>query len=138
MIRYLVDSSALWRLLREETVRAAWSDVITAGAVGSCRPLRVEFRRSARNLDEFEQMTAMFELLYPEVAVPKQAWQWIDTAQYRLLTSGAHRVLGLVDLLICAVAAHNDLVVLHDDRDFATAAERLVDVGQRAVRDFPV
>ena len=53
MIRYLADSSALWRLLRDPEVRAGWSDVISDHAIGSCQPQRTEFRRSARNLDEF-------------------------------------------------------------------------------------
>ena len=56
-MRYLADSSALWRLLRDSDVRAGWTDVISDHAIGSCQPQRTEFRRSARNLDEYEQMT---------------------------------------------------------------------------------
>jgi hypothetical protein len=41
-------------------VRAGWSDVISDHAIGSCQPQRTEFRRSAGNLDEYEQMTSMF------------------------------------------------------------------------------
>jgi len=40
VIRYLADSSALWRLLRDPGVRAGWSDVISDHAVGSCQPQR--------------------------------------------------------------------------------------------------
>jgi hypothetical protein len=39
---------------------------------------RTEFRRAARNLDEYEQMTFMFVDLYPDVLVPKSAWQWVE------------------------------------------------------------
>ena len=46
--------------LRDAALRAAWAEVISAGAVGSCHPQRVEFRRSARTIDEYEQMSAMF------------------------------------------------------------------------------
>jgi predicted nucleic acid-binding protein len=49
----------------------------------------------------------------------------------------AHRALSSVDLLICATAVRHDLVVLHDDRDFATAARFLDDVRERNVRDTP-
>jgi predicted nucleic acid-binding protein len=42
-----------------------------------------------------------------------------------------------VDLLVCATAAHHDLVVLHDDSDFATAARYLPDLRERAVHDAP-
>ena len=133
MIRYLLDSSALWRILREAALRSAWSEVISVGAVGSCQPQRVEFRRSARNLDEYEQMSAMFDDLYPDACLPKAAWRWVESAQYRLLRQGAHRALSAVDLLICATAAQHDLIVLHDDKDFVTAARCLPDVRERSI-----
>jgi predicted nucleic acid-binding protein len=137
VIRYLLDSSALWRILRDDALRAAWAEVVSAGAVGSCHPQRVEFRRSARTIDEYEQMSGMFAALYPDAAVPKGAWQWIESAQYRLLRHGAHRALSAVDLLICATAAQRDLAVLHDDSDFATAARYLPDLRERTIHDVP-
>jgi predicted nucleic acid-binding protein len=137
VIRYLADSSALWRLLRDPAVRAAWADVISDHAVGSCQPQRTEFRRSARDLDEYEQMTVMFVDLYPDVAVPKTAWQWVESAQYRLLRAGVHRALSCVDLLICACAAIRGLVVLHDDNDFGAAAQHLPDLVERRVHILP-
>jgi predicted nucleic acid-binding protein len=136
-MRYLADSSALWRLLRDSDVRAGWTDVISDHAIGSCQPQRTEFRRSARNLDEYEQMTSMFADLCPDVAVPKSAWQWVESAQYRLLRAGAHRALSCVDLLICACAAIRGLVVLHDDNDFVAAAQHLPDLAERRVRSLP-
>jgi len=136
-MRYLADSSALWRLLRDPAMRAAWADVISGHAVGSCQPQRTEFRRSARNLDEYEQMTAMYVDLYPDVAVPKTAWQWVESAQYRLLRAGAHRALSGVDLLICACAAIRGLVVLHDDNDFVAAAQHVPDLVERRVHTLP-
>jgi predicted nucleic acid-binding protein len=137
VIRYLVDSSALWRILRDAQLRQAWADVISVGAVASCDPQRVEFRRSARSLDEYEQMSGMFGTLYPDAPVPKQAWRWIESAQFRLLRHGAHRGLSVVDLLICATAAHHDLIVLHDDMDFSAAARFVPDLRARAIRDAP-
>jgi predicted nucleic acid-binding protein len=137
VIRYLLDSSALWRILRDPALRAAWAEVVSAGAVGSCHPQRVEFRRSARTVDEYEQMSGMFEALYPDAAIPKGAWRWIESAQYRLLRLRAHRALSAVDLMICATAAQHDLVVLHDDKDFATAARYLPDVRERTIHDAP-
>ena len=137
MIRYLLDSSALWRIMRDPALRAAWAEVVSAGAIGSCHPQRVEFRRSARTIDEYEQMSGMFEALYPDAALPKGAWRWVEAAQYRLLRQGAHRALPAVDLLICATAAQHDLVVLHDDKDFATAARFIPDVRERSIHDAP-
>lgn len=136
-MRYLADSSALWRLLRDQDVRAGWAEVISDHAIGSCQPQRTELRRSARNLDEYEQMTAMFVDLYPDVPVPKTAWSWVESAQYRLLRSGVHRALSCVDLLVCACAAGRGLVVLHDDADFVVAAQHLSDVAERRVHSLP-
>ena len=82
-------------------------------------------------------MSGMFDALYPDAVVPKGAWRWIETAQYRLLRHGAHRALSAVDLLICATAAHHDLAILHDDRDFAAAAQYLPDLRERSVHDTP-
>jgi predicted nucleic acid-binding protein len=137
MIHYLADSSALWRLLRDPAVRSSWADVISDHAIGSCHPQRTEFRRSARDLDDYEQMTAMFTDLYPDVPVPKATWQWVESAQYRLLRAGAHRALSCVDLLICACAAIHGLVVLHDDNDFVVAAQHLTDLTERRVQGLP-
>ena len=137
MIRFLLDSSALWRVLRDDELRAAWAGVVSEGAVGSCHPQRVEFRRSARGIDEYEQMTEMFDALYPDAPVPKSAWRWMESSQYRLLRNGAHRALSAVDLLICATAAQHDQIVLHHDSDFATAARYLPDLRERNIRDIP-
>jgi len=137
LIRYLLDSSALWRILREAESRTAWAGVVAVGAVGSCHPQRIEFRRSARTIDEYDEMSGMFEALYPDVSVPKNSWRWIESAQYRLLRRGVHRALSAVDLLICAVAAQHDLVVLHDDKDFATAARCLPDLRERSLNNLP-
>jgi predicted nucleic acid-binding protein len=137
VIRYLLDSSALWRILRDPGLRASWAEVVSLSVVGSCQPQRIDFRRSARTGDEYHQMSEMFEALYPEVPVPKGAWRWIESAQHRLLGHGAHRALSAVDLLICATAAHHDLAVLHDDGDFAAAARYLPDLRERTIRKAP-
>ena len=137
MIRYLLDSSALWRILRDAKLRASWADVVALGVIGSCHPQRVEFRRSARTIDEYEQMSEMFDALYPDALIPKSAWRWIESAQYRLLRHGAHRALSAVDLLICATAAHHDLVVLHDDSEIVTAGRYLPDLRERTIHDRP-
>ena len=136
-VRGAVPDSALWRILREPSIRAGWAEMVSDHAIGSCQPQRTEFRRSARHLDEYEQMNAMFVDLYPDVAVPKTAWQWVESAQYRLLRAGVHRALSYVDLLVCACAATHGLVLLHDDDDFVTAAHQLPDLAERRVQTLP-
>lgn len=137
MIHYLVDSSAVWRILREPVIRAGWADIIADHGIGSCHPQRAEFRRSARNATEYDQMSTMFAELYPDVSLPKGTWPSVEAYQYRLVHAGAHRALSCVDLVLCAVAAQRELVILHDDNDFATAAQHLTDVRERRVQQLP-
>jgi predicted nucleic acid-binding protein len=133
LIHFLVDSSAVWRLQRQPELTETWNSSLLSGAVGSCEPQRAQFRRSARNADEFDQMDQMFRDIYPDVPVPKSVWQWIDSAQHRLARAGAVRALSLVDLLICATASARGLEVLHDDADYELAARHLRDVRARRV-----
>lgn len=133
MIRYLADSTAVWRLQRDRKLNDLWAHEIDEGAIGSCAAQRTEFLQSARNLDEFDHMTEMFADLYPDAAVPKSAWRWIESAQYRLAQRGQHQSLSPVDWLVCATAAHHGLTVLHDDQDFRAAARILPDLVERSV-----
>ncbi|MFG2294030.1 PIN domain-containing protein [Streptomyces sp. NPDC048603] len=137
MKRYLLDSSAMWRIQRDKAVRTAWAEVISSGVVGSCWPQRAEFRRSARNRAEYEAMTTMFDSLYPDVTVPKSAPQWIEAAQHGLAQAGGHQALSILDLLIGATAAHHGLTVLHDDGDFATLARSIRDLRERNIHRLP-
>jgi predicted nucleic acid-binding protein len=133
LIYFLVDSSAVWRLQRQPELTEAWNSSLLSGAIGSCEPQRAEFRRSARNADEFDQMNQAFRDVYPDVPVPKSVWRWIDSAQHRLAGAGAVRAMSVVDLLVCGTAAAKDLVVLHDDADYELAARHLPDVKARRV-----
>jgi predicted nucleic acid-binding protein len=133
LIHFLVDSSAVWRIQRQPEITQAWNSSLLSGAVGSCEPQRAEFRRSARNAREFDQMDHMFSDVYPDVAVPKSVWQWIDSAQHRLAGTGAVRALSVVDLLVCGTAAAKGLVVLHDDLDYELAARYLPEVTARRI-----
>ena len=133
MISFLVDSSAVWRLQRQPELTEAWNPTLVSGAVGSCEPQRAEFRRSARNAAEFDQMNETFRVVYPDVPVPKSVWRWIDSAQHRLAGAGVVRALSVVDLLVCGTAAAKGLVVLHDDADYQLAERHLPDVRARRV-----
>ncbi len=137
MIRYLIDSSALWRISRDLKTHQAWESAVAGQAIGSCHPQRIEFRRSARNLAEFDRMTGMFEVLYPDVPVHKSCARWVEGTQYRLAAKGFHQGLSPVDLTVAAAAVHHDLIVLHDDNDFRTIAEVASELRHRNVNDFP-
>ena len=133
MIHFLIDSSAVWRMQRQPELVEAWYSSLVGGAIGSCEPQRAEFRRSARNVDEFHQMNAMFADVYPDVPVPKTVLRLIDSAQHRLAGVASVRALSVVDLLVCATAAAKGLIVLHDDADYELASRHLPDVSVRRV-----
>jgi predicted nucleic acid-binding protein len=135
--RFLIDSSALWRLLRSRRLHELWRPVVLDGDVRSCYLQRAEFLRSARDITEYEQYTEMFAELYPDVAVPKSAGQLITTLQHQAAQQGVHRALSAVDLQICATAAHHGLTVLHDDDDFVTAANLAIELHERNIHAGP-
>ncbi|MGW1669496.1 PIN domain-containing protein [Streptomyces sp. NPDC002324] len=138
MSGYLLDSSALWRLLRDRHLHDVWRPVVMDGDLRSCYPQRAEFLRSARDLKEYEAYHAMFAALYADVSVPKNAPHWIGGLQLRAAEQGEHQALSAVDLQICATAAHHGLVVLHDDRDFVRAARLAVELRQLNVHQGPL
>jgi predicted nucleic acid-binding protein len=133
LIYSLVDSSAVWRLHRQPELTEAWNSSLLSGAIGSCGPQRAEFRRSAQNADELDQLNQAFRDIHPDVPVPKSVWRWIDSAQHRLADVGAVRALSVVDVLVCGTAATKGLIVLHDDADYELAARHLPDVNARRV-----
>jgi predicted nucleic acid-binding protein len=132
---YLLDTSALVRLLRDPKLQDAWYDAIDAEAIGSCYPQRTEFLYSARSTPEYEEITEMFSDLYPDVSVPKSAGQWISSVQYKMARKGEHRSASAVDLMIAATAAHHGLTVLHDDADYRTVARHAPDLTEHSIHD---
>ncbi|MFF7246221.1 PIN domain-containing protein [Embleya sp. NPDC008237] len=134
MIRYLLDTSALWHLFRTPGAGRAWEGHAAAGALHICEPTRVEFLYSAIGPAHRDELADLIDDLCSPVQVPKNAWRWVETAQYKLTQHGRHRAAGPLDLLICATAVHHDLVVLHVDNYFATVADVCKEPRQRDVR----
>jgi len=135
---YLLDTSALVRLLSDSALQKAWYDAIDAGAIGSCYPQRAEFLYSARSAVEYDEIAEMFTDLYPDRSVPKNAGRWIDATQRRMARAGEHRSASPVDLMIASTGAHYGLVVLHDDTDYRTVARHAPDMAEHNIRDTAV
>ncbi|MFE3323107.1 PIN domain-containing protein [Nocardia sp. NPDC059195] len=134
MIGYLLDTSALWRLFREKDTFARWRPEIDAGALRVCEVTRAEFLFSATSSADRDDLAADIDAVCLPAGVPKNAWRWVDTAQYKLTQRGQHRSAGVGDLVVCATAVHHDLTVLHTDDDFATVARVLLELRQRDIR----
>lgn len=134
MITYLLDTSALWHLFRTPGALRVWEGHIAAGAFYVCEPTRAEFLHSATGPAHRDELAEDLDALCHLSAVPKSAWRWVDTAQYKLTQYGQHRAAGAIDLLVCAAAVHHGHTVLHVDNDFATVAAVLKEVDQRDAR----
>jgi predicted nucleic acid-binding protein len=133
---YLLDTSGLVRLLKDPGLQNAWYEAIDAEAIGSCYPQRAEFLYSARNASEYEEIMEMFNDLYPDVFVPKNAGRWIATVQRQMARAGQHRSASAVDLSIAATAAHHGLAILHDDADYRTVARHASDLTEHNVHEI--
>jgi predicted nucleic acid-binding protein len=130
----LVDSSALWRLFREEDVFSTWQPEVDAGALLICEATRAEFLFSATGPADRDEIAADLDMVCGSAGVPKSVWRWVDTAQYKLTQRGQHRSAGVVDLVVCATAVHHDLTVLHADGDFQAVARVIPELRQRDIR----
>jgi predicted nucleic acid-binding protein len=131
---YLLDTSAYWRLRRNEAAQKAWNREIAEGAIGLTEPTRHEILYSARNGPERMEMAAVLDTVFPTVGFTADLWDWVDAAQMRLAERG-QRCAGVVDLMVAAVAARENLIILNDDKDFAAVAAVIPDVRQiRVVR----
>jgi predicted nucleic acid-binding protein len=134
VITFLLDTSALWYLARTPGAVRDWNSYIAAGAFHICEPTRAEFLYSATGPANRDELADMLDRLCGSCAVPKGAWRWVDTAQYKLTQHGQHRAAGAVDLLVCAIAVHHGHTILHVDNDFSTVASVLKEVQERDVR----
>jgi predicted nucleic acid-binding protein len=134
VIRYLIDASGLWHLLRTPELMTAWEGHIAADALRICEPTRTQFLYSATGPTDRDQLAEEIDTLCATAPVPKNAWRWVETAQYKLTQKGQHRSAGALDLLVCATAVHHDLTVLHVDNDYATVAACLPELQQRDIR----
>jgi predicted nucleic acid-binding protein len=134
MIGYLLDASAIWHIFRDPVIAEIWRGPTKAGALRICEPTRTELLYSARSAAHRDELSEALDGLCVEAPVPKSAWRWVDTAQYKLTQRGQHRSAGVVDLLVCATAAHHGLTIIHTDNDFATVAAVMTDLRHGDIR----
>ncbi|MFF8836645.1 PIN domain nuclease [Streptomyces sp. NPDC015130] len=135
MITYLIDTSAYVHLGTDPASQRRWDAEIETGAIGMCEATWAEILFSATSVDDRDETDEDLAAMFAPVRVPKDAWRWVETAQYKLTQKGQHRAAGVVDLLLCATAVHHGLTLLHRDKDFATVARVLKEVEQQDVRN---
>ena len=118
LARYLLDTSALVRLLRSDEVRSRWEEQVTAGLVGICPVAELEFLHTARSKADRDELTELLRTAFTWVPMPDRVFDRASEIQHALTARGTHRSAGAVDLLVAATAHLNELILLHYDRDF--------------------
>jgi len=130
-MRYLIDTSALVRILRRQ-VGESWYEQVTRGIVAICDPVLTEVLTIAR-ATEYERIRTDLLQIYPWVPVPDRAWETVHNVQAQLAAKSQHRGLSVADHLVVATALHHDLTILHEDADFGTAAAVVADIRQQRI-----
>ncbi|MCV7090794.1 PIN domain-containing protein [Mycobacterium interjectum] len=119
--RYLVDTSAAARM-RHPGVSRRLRPLIESGVVATTASLDAEALYSARGPAEYEQLWADRRAAYEYLPTNDEHWQTALGAQRALARAGLHRSLGVADLLTATIAAAHQIIVVHYDADFETAA----------------
>jgi predicted nucleic acid-binding protein len=120
---YLIDKSALARVARNPSVFTALERLDEDGTLATSAIIELELGYSARNLTEFDAVTADRRDLYQELAVTKAVTDRARQVQRELVRHGQHRGPGVPDLLIAATAEAHGATVVHYDRDFDVIAK---------------
>jgi predicted nucleic acid-binding protein len=133
---YLIDTSALFRIFQKPH-RELWAEQLTAGLIAVCPVVELEFLYSARSLADRLEKQELLRSAFTWVPVPERAFARAQEMQQALTESGQHRSAGAVDLLVAATAEREDLIVLHDDRDYE-AVSRVTGLPVKRVTGLPV
>jgi predicted nucleic acid-binding protein len=119
---FLIDTSALARLMRPGAASLGWDQAVAAGLVAVCPITELEFFYSARSAkdrtDTIEDLRSAFGWVPVHDGAYARAWE----VQGELTSLGRHRGAGPVDLVVAATAELFGLTLLHHDQDFTTIA----------------
>jgi predicted nucleic acid-binding protein len=129
-VRFLLDTSALVRLLRDPAVRARWEQQVTAGLVAVCPIVELELLYTARSAADRDELVELLGTAFASVPMPDRVFARATEVQAALTRRGQHRSAGAIDLLVAATAELNTLTLVHYDRDFDQIAKA---TGQSAV-----
>jgi predicted nucleic acid-binding protein len=120
--RYLVDTSAFSRLVRDEAVAVPWRRALSAGYLAICPVTELEILCSARSKADRDSYLPLLRATFDWVLMPDRVFNRAAEVQAVMTDHGTHRSAGPVDLLVAAAAELHGLVLLHYDRDFVQVA----------------
>jgi predicted nucleic acid-binding protein len=117
-VRFLLDTSALVRVLRNPSAREGWEPQIVAGLVAVCPIVELEVLYTARSKADREKTLGLLNTAFAWVPMPERVFARAAEAQAALTAQGAHRSASAVDLLVAAAAELQGLTLVHYDHDF--------------------
>jgi predicted nucleic acid-binding protein len=120
--QFLIDTSALARMMRPGADALGWDQAAAAGLIAVCPIIELEFFYSARSAKDRESAIENMRAAFGWVPVHDRAYARAWEVQGGLTARGQHRAAGPVDLVVAATAELFGLTLLHHDRDFATIA----------------
>jgi len=120
--QFLIDTSALARLMRPAADTYGWDQAVAAGLIAVCPITELEFFYSARSASDRERAIGELRAAFGWVPVHDGAYARAWEVQGQLTALSQHRGAGPVDLVVAATAELFGLTLLHHDRDFATIA----------------
>lgn len=118
---YLADTSATARL-SIEPVSVKLADLLERGLVATCATLNLEALFSAKNPDEYGQLSRWRNSIFEYVETDEVDLSRAQEVQALLAEASMHRSVGLADLIVAAVAERHRLTILHYDSDFEHVA----------------
>jgi predicted nucleic acid-binding protein len=128
-MRYLVDTSALTRIMRKQA-DPGWDEIEDRGLLSVCEPVLAETLLIA-NSSNYATTEQEINNRFIQVTIPEGVWELVAAIRRHLVPRGAHRGLSVADLVIAATAIRLKLEVLHEDADYETVARFMPELQQR-------
>jgi predicted nucleic acid-binding protein len=135
-VTYLIDTSALIRVTRGRA-DPRWNELVDRGLVAICDPVLTETLVIA-DATQYERVEQELTKTYPRVPVPDDVWEIVTSMRRELAKHSTHQALSVADYLVAATAVKRNLTVLHEDRDFETAARLIPTVRHQWITSAPV
>jgi predicted nucleic acid-binding protein len=120
--QFLIDTSALARMLRGDAEQYGWDEAAAAGLIATCPITELEFFYSARSAADRSRAADNLRMLFGWVPIHDRAFDRALEVQQALTERGQHRSAGAVDLVMAATAELQGLTLLHRDHDFECIA----------------
>jgi predicted nucleic acid-binding protein len=112
----VTGSPAPWAAFNTSTAMSSAASVIRTGVSVPRLPVQVAPTRASCEVWNDRR------LAYEYLPTNGEHWQTALDTQRDLARTGRHRAVGVHDLLTAAIAAAHNLIVVHYDSDFETAA----------------